>query len=99
AAPDTRNAGTKGVGCRVRSGGKELWCSASSPGDVGELRKVSMAAGEVAGEEPLIQPRGHLWTFALSPDGSKIVAGSENRKLWLWDTRTHAPLRSFAGHE
>jgi WD40 repeat protein len=37
-------------------------------------------------------------TFGLTADGAYVVGGSENGNFDLWDSRTGAHVRSFAGH-
>jgi WD40 repeat protein len=50
--------------------------------------------------EPL---RGHedaVWSIAFSPDGSRIVSGSQDKTLRLWDARTGRPIgEPLRGHE
>jgi len=45
--------------------------------------------------------RGHLdevWAAALSPDGTRIVTGSDDRTAIVWDAINGAPLITLKGH-
>jgi WD40 repeat protein len=37
-------------------------------------------------------------TFALSPDGRRLIAGGEKKTVKIWDVETEQELRSLEGH-
>lgn len=56
-------------------------------------------------EDPFLRPlrlfRGHTSqtnSVAFSPDGSRVVSGSEDKTVRVWDVATGKELRKFAGH-
>jgi WD40 repeat protein len=42
--------------------------------------------------------RGALISVAFSPDGARVLSGSADRTLKLWDVATGALIRTFDGH-
>ena len=50
---------------------------------------------------PLLDSRGHageVRSVAFSPDGTRIVTGSDDRTAKVWDARTGTPLLDLKGH-
>ena len=45
-----------------------------------------------------IQTNREIFAVAYSKDGSKIVSGSEDESLQVWDTSTGAVLQQLNGH-
>ena len=41
---------------------------------------------------------GAVETLAVSPDGRRVVSGSEDWTLRLWDLQTNSVVRTFEGH-
>jgi WD40 repeat protein len=39
-----------------------------------------------------------VWSVAFSPDGSRVLSGSSDNTLKLWDAATGTLLRTFEGH-
>jgi WD40 repeat protein len=37
-------------------------------------------------------------SIALFPDGNRIVSGSDNASVWVWDAKTGEQLRELQGH-
>jgi len=50
--------------------------------DLGPGREVGLLRG----------PRSGLQCVAVSPDGTRIAAGTFNGKIWMWDFETHRKL-------
>lgn len=49
----------------------------------------------------LVIPKGHegvITTFAISPNGTKIISGSWDMTIKLWDIRTGKEIKTFHGH-
>ena len=44
------------------------------------------------------RPHGRVWSVAFSPDGTRIVTGSDDRTAKLWDARTGTSLLELNGH-
>ena len=45
--------------------------------------------------------RGHrftVWSVAFSPDGERVLSGSEDGTLRLWEVKAGKELRCFQGH-
>lgn len=54
---------------------------------------------DVASGNELRRFEGHeqkIWCVAFSPDGRRIVSGSEDQTLRMWDAETGAEIRQFA---
>jgi WD40 repeat protein len=39
-----------------------------------------------------------VWSVCYSPDGTKVVSGSRDKRVRIWDTTTGAVLSHFQGH-
>ncbi len=44
------------------------------------------------------RPRRHLWSVAFSPDGKRIVSGSYDQTLKIWDAQTGQEVLTLKGH-
>jgi len=40
---------------------------------------------------------GGVWAVAFSPDGDRVVSGSKDRLVKIWDIETGAEVRSSVG--
>ena len=40
----------------------------------------------------------YVWSVAYSPDGTKIVSGSYDNTIKIWDANTGACLQTLTGH-
>ena len=40
-----------------------------------------------------------VWSVALSPDGKILAAGSDDKTVWVWETKSGNLLRRVRGHE
>jgi len=61
----------------------------------GRLRLLNMETRQEAGELP-----GHsgLIMFAVSPDGRRLAATSEQGVVWIWDLVQRAEMRALSAH-
>ena len=41
---------------------------------------------------------GAVWSVAFSPDGKRIVSGSEDKTLKVWDATTGQEMLTLKGH-
>ena len=39
----------------------------------------------------------HVYSVSFSRDGKRVVSGSDDRLVKIWDTETGAEVRSFVG--
>ena len=63
-----------------------------------------IGAAAVYGEEVVTEPirtfgghTGYVWSVAFSPDGTKVLTGSDDKTARLWDAATGVHIRTF-GH-
>ncbi|HID68657.1 MAG TPA: WD40 repeat domain-containing protein [Roseibacterium sp.] len=64
------------------------------------LRNLSQAAAQNKEVLRIASPDGSVTAVAFSPDGQRIVSGSEDGTLRLWDAQTGAPIgEPLRGHE
>ena len=54
------------------------------------------ATGDV--EQTLAGHSSFVWSVAFSPDGSKIVSGSEDNTVKIWNAATGDVEQTLAGH-
>src|SRR5262249_29047456 len=47
---------------------------------------------------PNIPHSDNVTSVAFSPDGARVVSGSNDKSIKLWDVTTGALLRTFQGH-
>src|SRR5262245_15881730 len=47
---------------------------------------------------PTVGHAGWINSVAFSPDGARILSGSADRKIKLWDAASGALIRTFVGH-
>jgi len=59
----------------------------------------SEVAGLELGQRPYIQVPGELYSFAISPDGKRVLSGSYDGTVRLWDFQTGKKLHSFTGRK
>jgi len=92
----------------------EYQCSYESPADSPSALAISphgdMAIGEfaktlvlwdVATGKPCCELRGHRMSInavVFTPDGRRVLSGSDDRTLKLWDLKTQSEIRTMAGH-
>jgi WD40 repeat protein len=53
----------------------------------------------VAAEPPAQRHRHWVNTIAVLPDGRRVLSGSDDKTLRLWDIDRGAELRRFEGHD
>jgi hypothetical protein len=91
------------IGPRERWPNCRAFVKALRNAELGELlRPVAFVGG--GSRPPQSKPdffEGHadsVWAVAFSPDGGRVLSGSLDRTLRLWDVATRAELRRFEGH-
>jgi WD40 repeat protein len=88
-SPDGRLAySTSGGTYNGHGGWQELPDTAIRVWDVETGREVRRLEGH----------RSLVWSVAVSPDGRRILTGSQDRMIILWDAETGAEIRRFPGH-
>lgn len=92
-APDGRRVASGGLDNCVR-----IW-------DPDELQPFDYA-GAIAGQKPPPQPcvtlAGHkaaVHALAFSPDGKRLVSGSHDNSVIVWDPETGAMIKTLRGHD
>jgi WD40 repeat protein/serine/threonine protein kinase len=63
-----------------------LWDLASN--DSGDLREIAIFEGQ----------QGKIKSVDFSPDGTLLASASDDKSIFLWDTRSRQKLRAFKGH-
>ena len=49
-------------------------------------------------EQTLVGYTGYVWSVAFNHDGTKIVSGSGDQKVCIWDAATGAVEQTLVGH-
>src|SRR5262249_1058839 len=69
------------------------------------LGLLAMAAHGTHAEDSLPPPENEhtphtraITSIAFAPDGSRVVTGSKDKTVKVWDTSTGGVLRTFKGH-
>jgi Tol biopolymer transport system component len=84
---------------RVASGNTTV--SESGPLQAAARAAVDKAAAEKAIAESVVTLKGHssfVYVVAFSPDGKRIVSGSRDNTLKVWDAATGEETLTFNGH-
>jgi WD40 repeat protein len=66
-----------------------------------ELPDFAIRVWDVETGRPVRRLEGHrglVWSVAVSPDGRRILTGSQDRLMILWDAESGAEIRRFPGH-
>jgi WD40 repeat protein len=58
----------------------------------------TVVSGKHTGEESQVEDN-RVWSIALSPDRRKVVSGSEDGAVRLWDTDTGKVITKWTGHK
>ena len=59
------------------------------------MRVWDAATGKPVGQ-PLTGHTGEVFSVAFSPDGNRIVSGSDDKTVRLWDAATGQPIGAAA---
>ena len=63
----------------------------------GEVRIYNASTGDPVGS-PLSGHTDRVWSVCFSPDGTKIVSGSWDKTVLIWDAASGEQLCSLRGH-
>jgi WD40 repeat protein len=63
----------------------------------GSLRVWNLKSGKQMGED-WRDGKSQVWSIALSPDGKKVVSGSDDGAVRLWDIDTCKVIAKWTGH-
>ncbi|MGP0089718.1 MAG: caspase family protein [Xanthobacteraceae bacterium] len=83
-------------GTRIASGSLDTFSNGVPKADDKTIKIWDAASGRLL--ITLSGHKGHVWSVAFSPDGTRIVSASADKTLKLWDAATGRLLRTFTGH-